>query len=189
MFGIQSRFNRALSLAGVVTVMAVLVLSGCGSDSTEETGDNPTAGARTSEARSMAGRFLRYSYEGAILSSTHPLNDSISALVRHPAPGKYVTLVDTFVVESAEVTSDTTAMVSATFPHAIKVSSDWRTKEPQVDAQRTLRLGPDRILEGPRIVGWKALEAHILEVVSDSGDAVVKRIQNRFRRVTEEPAT
>lgn len=182
--------SRTASLLGPAVFVALgLALSGCGNGDSGVEAKDTTAVGENRAARTLAHRFLRYSYEGAILRSTHPLNDSVAALVNHPAPGRYLTLVDTFSIGTTGVESDSVSTVSVTFPHAIKVSSDWRTTEPEVGAQRTLRVGRERILEGPGIVGWRALKAHILDVVPDSGDAVAARIEERFRQLAETPST
>lgn len=187
MLGIRSRTSQARSLAAALAIATALFLSGCGDGETHAPNRDTTAVAKAQPARSMARRFLRYSYEGAHLSSTHPLSDSVAALIQHPAPGEYVILVDTFSVGTASVRSDSVSVVSVTFPRALKVSLDWRTTDPEVDAERTLRVGPNRILEAPRIVGWPALRAHIVDVVADSGAAVATRIEERFRELAKAP--
>lgn len=187
MFGNRSRTRQSRSLAVALAITTALFLAGCGNGDTDPPNQDTTAVATAQPAQSMARRFLRYSYEGATLSSTHALSDSVAELIRHPAPGEYVTLVDTFSVGTATVRTDSVIAVSVTFPRALKVSLDWRTTDPEVEAERTLRVGPNRILEAPRIVGWPALRAHIVDVVADSGAAVANRIEERFRELAKKP--
>lgn len=135
--------------------------------------------------RRLAARFLRYSYQGASLRSTHPLNDSLNALTAGMGPGGPVTLVDTFSIDSASVAhAGSTHTVQVRVPHALTVTKVWKTSNPQSNHSFTIRIVNDKVAKAPRIVGWPALRAHVRRVEPDEGEAIVERLRTRWADLT-----
>lgn len=168
------------------------LLAGCGSSNSDDPNDStPTDSTSTSsataEARTLAQRFLRYAYRGAMLSSTHPLNDSLQTLTSYSGLGSQVMLVDTFSVESVRTRNDSVFVAEVRFPRTLMVSSEWQASDPAVDVQRTLRIQSSKVASAPRIVGWTALQAHIQDVRPDQARATIQRLRKQFEQVRKEP--
>jgi hypothetical protein len=145
--------------------------------------DSTSASSVHPEIQTLAQRFLRYSYRGAMLSSSHPLNDSLQAFTSYSGLGSEVMLVDTFSVESVRSRNDSVFVAQVRFPHALMISSDWQASDPAVDVQRSLQIQSSMVTSAPRTVGWPALRAHILDIRPEKGQATVQRIQERFEQL------
>ena len=167
-----------------------LLLAGCGQDLPDdgsEPADSTSTAAVPPEVRALTQRFLEYSYRGAMLSSTHPLSDSLQALTGYSGLDSEVMLVDTFSVDSVRAHSDSGFVAEVRFPRALMVSSEWQTSNPAVNVQRTLRIQSLKVASAPRIVGWAALREHIRDVRPDQAQATTQRIQKQFKQLRERP--
>lgn len=169
---------------------AALLLAGCGEDLPDD-GSEPADSTSTAfvptEVQTLTQRFLEYSYRGAMLSSTHPLNDSLQALTSYSGLGSEVMLVDTFSVDSIRAHGDSMFVAEVRFPQALTVSSEWQTSNPAVNVQRTLRIQALKVASAPRIVGWTALQDHIRNVRPENAQETVQRLRKRFEQLKEEP--
>lgn len=169
-----------------------LLLVGCGKsydppNNSSNSADSTSTAAVPPEVQTLTQRFLEYSYRGAMLSSTHPLNDSLQALTSYSGLGSEVMLVDTFSVDSVRAHSDSGFVAEVRFPRALMVSSEWQTSNPAVNVQRTLRIQSLKVASAPRIVGWAALREHIRDVRPDQAQATTQRIQKQFKQLRERP--
>jgi len=122
-----------------------------------------------------------------MLSSTHPLNDSLQALTSYSGLGSQVMLVDTFSIESVRARSDSVYVAEVRFPRTLMISSEWQASDPTVDVQRTLRIQSSKVADAPRIVGWSALQTHIQEVRSEQAQTTIQRIRDQFEQLRKKP--
>ncbi len=188
------RASRRLALAGL------LLVAGCQSNDSAEKEESaekketappmvvPTEQSLDQQLgpRPLAARYLRYAYQGALLSSDHPLNDSLAALMAGAVGGRTLTVVDTFYVESVQAAGDSGHTVRARFPHAVQIQSvTWETSAPTVDAHRSLHVRQNHLREAPHVVGWPAFQRHLQSVAPRAADTVLTRMRATF----EEPAS
>lgn len=173
-------------------VLLVAGLSGCGGESPEKEKAPPTSQADStarpdSLARRLAARYLRLSYKGVSLRSTHPLNDSLLALRGGTPAGGPVLLVDTFYVQSElAARTDSSRTVRVRVPTALTVSRTWRTSNPQTGTTVAVRVQDTTVTRAPRLVGWPALRTHLRRVEPDSGAAIAERLHKRWTALTRE---
>lgn len=185
--GVLRHFRSALCALACLA----LLLGGCeGSENPPddpEPADSMSTSSVPTEVQSLAQRFLEYSHRGAMLSSTHPLNDSLQALTSYSGLGNQVMLVDTFSIESVRARSDSVYVAKVRFPRTLMISSEWQASDPAVDVQRTLRIQSSKVADAPRIVGWSALQAHIQEVRPEQAQTTVQRIRDQFEQLRKKP--
>jgi hypothetical protein len=177
------------SIAGLLLVVLPLILaSGCGENpdkNLSERDTSETEGSPDSLARALASRYLGYSYQGASLRSTHPLNDSLFALKPGASADGPVVLVDTFSFAPDAVThQDSVQVVRIDVPHARQVSKTWRLLDLSATRSFTVRIRNGKVTQAPRLVGWSALQRHIQRVEPDSGDAIVERLRTEWANAT-----
>lgn len=151
---------------------------------------NPTPTDASTRADSLVqqltARYLSYAYRGASLRSAHPLNDSLFALRAGKKVGGPVMLVDTFYVQSESIShQDSTHTVRVRAPTALTVTKVWDASNPRIEHSFLVRIEGNKIAKAPRIVGWSALRAHILQVEAESGKDVVKRLEEQWTDLTE----
>lgn len=171
------RGSSALLLTGL------LLLGGC--ESCSSTDDPPPAVSteRASGPRLLATDYLRYAYQGALLNSQHPLNDSLSALTAGAiGGGRTLTVVDTFYVTSVESSGDAEHTVRVRFPRSVDVQSvSWTTSTPTTDAERTIRIREGKVHEAPHVVGSSAFETHLREVAPAAADTVLEQTNKKLK--------
>jgi hypothetical protein len=190
-FPSASFFGQPVPSAATSLLLLAVLIVGCGENGNDGPSDpknNAEANAASvdSLAHDLAARYLRLSYSGASLRSTHPLNDSLQALTSGKVAGGPVTLVDTFHVDPASIErSDSSRTVPVQVPAALTVSKVWKTSDPRTETTLMVQTNGKTISQAPRLVGWIALRDHILRVESDSGEAIARRLQDRWAEVTE----
>ncbi|MFB6273686.1 MAG: hypothetical protein ABEL51_12405 [Salinibacter sp.] len=171
-------------------LFAVLLLSGCGGEDPNKkslVSQADTTARSDSLAHRLAARYLRLSYKGASLRSTHPLNDSLLALRGGRPAGGPVLLVDTFYVQpELAARTDSSRTVRVRVPTALTVSRTWRTSNPQTGTTVTVRVQDTTVTRAPRLVGWPALRTHLRRVEPDSGTAIAERLHKRWTALTKE---
>ena len=174
------RNGSKLLLAGL------LLLAGCQScTSTEETPPAVTA-EQTIPPRSLATDYLRYAYQGALLSSDHPLNDSLSAIMAGAIGGSTVTVIDTFSVESVENTGSSEHTIQVRFPRSVQIESGtWSISAPATDTRRPIRIRGDEVYEAPYVVGLPAFQRHLRDVAPAAADTVLERAETALRQPSE----
>ena len=124
-----------------------------------------------------------------MLSSEHPLTDSLSALTAGPIGSGTLTIIDTFSVEAVQDSGEGKHTVRVRFPRSVRIQSgSWTTSSPTVDAQRTLRIRQDEVVEGPHVVGWPAFQRHLREVAPAAADTVLERAGTKLGRSPDRPA-
>lgn len=172
-----------------IVLIGVVFAFGCNSDSPPDDSRkiSPDSSRQNdSLTQTLASRYLRYSYQGASLRSTHPLNDSLFALKTGGGSGGPVILVDTFFVEPAAMShQDSLRLVRVEVPHAAQVSKSWKLSDIRSSRTFAIRIQNRKIFQSPRLVGWPALERHIRRVEPDSGAVIVKRLQKQWTNLTE----
>jgi hypothetical protein len=178
----------------LLIVLPLLLTPGCGNESGEgpperdtltTNGPADSMAAVGGAARTLAARYLGYSYQGASLRSTHPLNDSLFALRTGEGTGSPVVLIDTFRIASSAVTHrDSGHVVQVEVPHAMQVSKTWHLSDAAALRPFTVHIRNDSVTQAPRLVGWPALQRHIRRVEPDSGDAIVERLHTEWADTT-----
>ncbi len=172
-------------------VLAALLLAGCQSndaDESNETDDSPPMVAPTERSldqqvspRTLARRYLRYAHHGALLSSDHPLSDSLAMLMAGAVGGRTLTVVDTFRIASVQTTGDSVHTVRARFPRSVQIQSvTWETSSATVDATRSIRIRKNHVREAPHVVGWPAFQRHLRDVAPEAADTVLTRMRSQF---------
>jgi len=194
MLDLFSRF--AQNGGGAVLVALLLLLAGCQSDDNAEKEDAssvvkeaPPMAAPTDRSldrdlspRTLATRYLWYAYQGALLRSDHPLNDSLALLMAGEVGGRALTVIDTFHVESVQTTGDSAHTVRVRFPRSVDVQSvTWTTSAPTVDAQQSVRIRQNHIHTGPHVVGWPAFQRHLQGVAPAAADSVLPRMREKLK--------
>lgn len=188
-FSAKSPFGKTVPFAAASLLLLAAPIVGCGekdNDGTTDPSANVEASAASADsvARRLAARYLRLSYRGASLRSTHPLNDSLQALTSGKVAGGPVTLVDTFHVDNISIKeSDSSYAIRVRVPAALTVSRVWETSDPRTETTVTVESDSETISGAPRIVGWTALRDHVLRVEPDSGEAVAGRLRDRWAEV------
>jgi hypothetical protein len=188
------RWSGSLALAGL------LLLAGCQSDDSTENEDASSTMKETPpmvtptdrppgqqlSPRTLATRYLRYAYAGALLSSDHPLNDSLAALMSGSVGGRRLTVIDTFSVESVQTISDSAHTVRARFPRSVQIQSvTWETSASTIDTFRTLRIRNHHVHEAPHVVGWPAFQRHLQGVAPAAADSVLPRMREKLKPSSE----
>jgi hypothetical protein len=175
--------------------VGLLLLAGCQSDDAPDKTDGaesesappmvvPTERSldQSLSPRALATRYLRYAYRGALLSSDHPLNDSLALLMAGSVGGRALTVIDTFYVESVQPT-DSGHTVRARFPRSVDIQSvSWETSAPVIDTRRTLHLRQNHVHEAPHVVGWPAFQRHLRDVAPAAADSVLPRMGTKLGR-------
>ena len=174
------RNGSKLLLAGL------LLLAGCQScTSTEETPPAVTT-EQSINPRALATDYLRYTYQGALLSSDHPLNDSLSALMTGAIGGSTLTIIDTFSVESVEETGTSEHTVQVRFPRSVQIESGtWTLSAPATDTRRSIQIRGSEVYEAPYVAGWPAFQRHLRDVAPAAADTVLERAGAALNRTAE----
>lgn len=188
----SNQFLHLVRRGGGAVLVVVLLLAGCQSDDSEKKEKSPPMVAPTEQPsdqklspRTLATRYLRYAYRGALLSSDHPLNDSLAMLMAGSVGGRALTIIDTFYVESVQ-TADSVHTVRTRFPRSVQIQSvTWATSPPTVDAQQSLRIRGNYIRKAPHVVGWPAFQTHLRDVAPEAADSVLTNIGNKLNRPPE----
>ena len=159
-------------------IVGLLLLAGCQScTSTEKTPPAVTT-EPTVNPRALATDYLRYTYQGALLSSDHPLNDSLSALMAGAIGGSTLTIIDTFTVESVKETGTSEHTVQIRFPRSVQIESGtWSLSAPASDTRRSVRIRGTEVYEAPYVAGWPAFQRHLRDVAPTAADTVLKRAE------------
>lgn len=191
-FSATSFSGTTLPFVAAGLLFSTVLLVGCGENNNDGTSDPDTneeanAASIDSLARRLAVQYLRLSYSGASLRSTHPLHDSLRTLTRGKVAGGPVTLVDTFHVDPASIEgTDSSRTVRVQVPAALTVSRVWEASNPRTETTLTIRTNGKTVSKAPRLVGWSALRDHILRVEPDRGDAIASRLRERWAASTED---
>lgn len=180
----------ALGCGKTVLLVGLLLLAGCQSCDAPEEDESAPLVAPTErgigeqlDPRALATRYLRYAYEGALLSSDHPLNDSLSALAASPIGGRGLTVIDTFSVESVQTVEDSGHVVEIQFPRSVRIQSvTWETSAPTIDERHSLRVYENKVHEAPHVVGWPAFQRHLRDVAPEAADSVLERTSSKLKR-------
>ena len=193
MGALPSRF-RSCFVGLLIVALPLALTTGCEGEPDQEPPDRETPetdlaadslARADSVARALTAQYLGYSYQGASLRSTHPLNDSLFALKAGAGAGGPVVLVDTFSIEDDAVAHrDSVRIVRVDVPHALQVSKTWQLSAPSATRPFTVRIRNDKVQQAPRLVGWPALQRHIRRVEPDSGDAIVERLRTQWANTT-----
>jgi hypothetical protein len=179
---------------GVLALLLLLTLTGCQSDSSEDDTETdapgtppqavsprPTTPAPDLDPRALASRYMRYAYQGALLRSDHPLNDSLAVLMSTPVGGQALTVIDTFEIASVEQVGDAEHTVQVQAPHAVRIKSvTWDTAPPVTNQSFTLRTSDGRLTDAPHVVGWPAFQRHIRSVAPDEAEAIIERMASEL---------
>lgn len=182
--------DRSPRLWTVCVFIGLLFLAGCQSCSTDEQSPSPPPDAvttrpapETSGPHALASRFMHYAYQGAMLRSDHPLNDSLSALLEHPIGGQEVTVIDTFHVQSADEVGDDQYTVQVQVPHAVTIKAvSWDTSSPVENESFELRTSKTKIRKAPHVVGWPAFQRHIRNVAPEDAETILSEVSSKLKK-------
>lgn len=189
-----TRHLRFIQASTGLLLTGLLLLTGCQSCSTPDekasapvTPESEQAVEEDRGPRALATRYLDYAYRGALLSSDHPLNDSLTALTDGAiGGGQTITIIDTFHVETVQAVGDSGHAVRFRFPRSVEIESvSWTISAPVVDAQHTLRVRQNTVHDAPHVVGESAFKRHMTEVAPAAADSVLERTNARLERTGE----
>jgi len=180
-----SSFHSSFQECSPLLLVGLLLLAGCQSCSSPDDPPSAVATEQTTDPRALATIYLRYAYRGALLSSAHPLNDSLSALTAGSMGGQALTVIDTFAVDSVQ-TNEAGYTVRVRFPRSVQVQSGtWTVSPPSVDTSPSLRIRQGEVYEGPHVVGWSAFQNHLQDVAPAAADTVLPQTATRLNLSTE----
>ena len=176
------RFRRTRPIPFTSLLLGLLLLSGCQSCTTTDEPPPAATAEQTPPPRTLAADYLRYAYQGALLSSDHPLNDSLSALMTGRISGRTLTVIDTFMIESVEVQEEPHT-VHVRFPRSVQIqSATWATSPAATDEERRIRIRQAKVSAAPHVVGWPAFQHHLREVAPAAADTVLRQVAIKLKQ-------
>jgi hypothetical protein len=154
--------SRLIPLGLVVALLVPLV--GCG-DGDADINTEPTMITKEMDPEpqptTVAQKFVSLSYQGALLQSNHPLNDSLFTYLEGPWVGESITVADTVLIESTTAESDTGYTATVEMPKAVSVTP-WSVSQLGTNVMRTVEVRGGKVVSGPHVVGWPAFREHVM---------------------------